>query len=187
MNELIMANSKWEALYRKTTEDLKHADEMIRRLGNQLHEMREKQEKQPQCLRCIDKTDTHSNYKNTGRLTRSSCADTFKVRRELFPNTTDEGDDPMHLLPSDLFSTPLTTRVHNQQVHRQQTHGVSFGFGSGPLDPYLGRYDEAIELNDIDEAQDRYYADIATTTPPISAITTPPPLVRQTNRRTYQK
>ena len=136
MKDLILANSKWEALYRKATEDLKHADEMIRRLGNQLHELGETPKQCPYCYGKVEVDTVHENMSTpTAPIVRLTCAN--------------------NEFPSHLFGNV---------VH----------------------YDEAFDVNELGEAHYIFASDDEATmkTPPRSSITktTPPKLVRQTNR-----
>jgi hypothetical protein len=103
MSQLIVANGKWEALYRKALEDLDNADEMIRRIGNRLYE---KQKYQNICSCCFDNIEKVLctgcyNYQlkdisrsdenvlepreRARRLVRSTCAETAEMRKELSP------------------------------------------------------------------------------------------------------
>jgi len=87
--DLILANSKWEALYRQAMEDLKNADEMIRRLGNKLHKAENQQTRCSCCddiiinnILCRDCLNYQESQKFSGRPVRSTCVET---RNELLP------------------------------------------------------------------------------------------------------
>jgi len=101
MNQLILANSKWEALYRKASEDLKNADEMVRRLGNLLYQVEKKKiicsccfdtiETKIYCCDCYRYQETQRLNRVSGRPVRSTCAETFEMRNELC-NSFDIGE-----------------------------------------------------------------------------------------------
>jgi len=87
--DLILANSQWEALYRKAMEDLKNADEVIRRIGNRCHEAENQQTRCSCCddiiinnILCRDCLNYQESQKFSGRPVRSTCIDTTN---ELLP------------------------------------------------------------------------------------------------------
>lgn len=103
MSQLIVANGKWEALYRKALEDLDNADEVIRRIGNRLYEKQKYQNICSCCYTNIEKVVCAGCYKyqmkdlscsvendlepreRSGRPVRSTCAETAELKKELSP------------------------------------------------------------------------------------------------------
>jgi hypothetical protein len=145
-NELIMANSQWEALYRKAMTDLKHADNIIIRLSAR-----------------VKKLERNKPFR--------------KLMKDKRPSV-------------DLFGNIVDDTIVRQKHHEEDENEIpewlndTMSFWKMPT----MTIDELVDpLDEIGKAQEKYYDSLQAiqnyTTPPSTPTkTTPPKIVRITNK-----